>query len=79
MAITHPADLASNRDDYEIRKIGFDDLRISLRQGWEDFQAKRGDLIFIGLIYPVVVLFAILIASRGGLRPVQPCLGQRLL
>ena len=38
MAITHPADLASNRDDYEIRKIGFDDLRISLRQGWKIFR-----------------------------------------
>ena len=69
MAITHPADLASNRDDYEIRKIGFDDLRISLRQGWEDFQAKRGDLVFIGVIYPVVVLFAILIASRVSILP----------
>ena len=60
MAITHSADLVSGREDYEIRKIGFEDLRISLRQGWEDFQAKRGDLVFIGLIYPVVVLFSVL-------------------
>ncbi len=69
MAITHSADLVSGREDYEIRKIGFEDLRISLRQGWEDFQAKRGDLVFIGLIYPVVVLFAILIASRVSILP----------
>ncbi|AMK19293.1 MULTISPECIES: DUF2189 domain-containing protein [Sphingobium] len=69
MAIAHPADLVPGSGDYEIRKIGFDDLRISLRQGWEDFQAKRGDLVFIGFIYPLVVLFAILIASRVSILP----------
>ena len=69
MAITHPADLAPRRDDYEVREIGFEDLRIALRQGWDDFQAKRGDLVFIGFIYPLVVLFAILIASRVSILP----------
>ena len=69
MAITHPTDLASSRDDYEIRKVGLQDLRIALAQGWEDFQAKRGDLVFIGVIYPVVVLFAILMASQVSILP----------
>jgi len=69
MAITHPTDLASRREDYEIRKIGFDDLRVALRQGWEDFQDKRGDLVFIGVIYPLVVLFAIMVASRASILP----------
>ena len=69
MAVTHPGDMTSPRDEYEIRKIDMQDLRISLRQGWEDFQAKRGDLVFIGFIYPLVVLFAILIASRVSILP----------
>ena len=69
MAITHPVDVTSPRDEFEIRKIGLQDLRIALRQGWEDFQAKRGDLIFLGLIYPLVVLFAILAASQVSILP----------
>lgn len=69
MAIAHPADLTSSRDAYEIRSIGMHDLRIALAQGWDDFQAKRGDLVFIGLIYPVVVVFAILIASQVSILP----------
>jgi uncharacterized membrane protein len=71
MAIARPGDLASSREDYEIRRIGIDDLRIALRQGWEDFLAKRGDLLFIGFIYPVVIVFAILLASQ---MPVLPLL-----
>lgn len=69
VAIVHPGDMASPRDEFETRKIGMQDLRIALRQGWEDFQAKRGDLVFIGFIYPVVVLFAVLIASRVSILP----------
>ena len=59
MAIAHPGEKASSRDEYEIRRIGLPDLKIALQQGWDDFQAKRGDLIFIGFIYPAVVLMAI--------------------
>lgn len=69
MAIAHPAELASSRNDYEIRKIGLPDLKIALQQGWDDFQAKRGDLVFIGFIYPVVVLLAILMASQVSILP----------
>ncbi|WP_340268748.1 DUF2189 domain-containing protein [Sphingobium mellinum] len=80
MAIAHPVELASSRQDYEIRKIGLPDLKIALRQGWDDFQAKRGDLVFIGIIYPVVVLFAILTASQMSILPLLfPLLGGSLL
>jgi len=68
MAIARPGDLASSHE-YEIRRIGLQDLRIALAQGWDDFQAKRGDLVFIGFIYPVVVLLAILMASRVSILP----------
>ncbi|WP_150291549.1 DUF2189 domain-containing protein [Sphingobium estronivorans] len=69
MAIAHPSPVASARDDISIRTITFDDLRISLRQGWDDFLAKRGDLVFIGFVYPVIVLLAIMSASRMSIMP----------
>ena len=40
----------------KIRRIGMEDLRAALREGFEDFRAKRGDLVFVGLVYPVVGL-----------------------
>lgn len=69
MAIVHPVKTASVREDYEIRALDLNDLRIALKQGWEDFQAKRGDLVFVGLIYPIVVLLAILSVSRLSMLP----------
>jgi len=47
-----------------IRPIGNADLRAALKEGWEDFMARRGDLIFIGLIYPLVGLVTAA-AARG--------------
>jgi uncharacterized membrane protein len=40
----------------KIRRIGEADLNWALAEGWKDFQAKRGDLIVLALIYPVVGL-----------------------
>ena len=42
----------------EVRRIGPDDLRWALAEGWKDFLAKRGDLIFAGVLYPVICLVA---------------------
>ncbi|WNO52742.1 DUF2189 domain-containing protein [Stakelama saccharophila] len=47
-----------------IRRIGTDDLRASLRDGWADFRDKRGDIILLGLLYPLVGFLAVL-ASLG--------------
>lgn len=69
MAITHPSHVAPARDDISIRTIGFEDIRIALRQGWDDFLAKRGDLVFIGFVYPVIVLLAIMSASSMSIMP----------
>ncbi len=41
-----------------IRKIGTADLKASLSEGYADFMSKRGDLIFVGLIYPIVGMLA---------------------
>lgn len=47
-----------------IRRIGADDVRAALREGYADFRSKRGDLIFIGFIYPVVGL-VVAVAALG--------------
>jgi uncharacterized membrane protein len=48
MAAT-PADPAQT-----VRKIGTGDLNAALREGYRDFLDKRGDLIVVGLIYPII-------------------------
>lgn len=42
--------------EFAVRKIEIQDLHIALAQGWQDFRAKRGDLLFLGIIYPIVML-----------------------
>ena len=52
-----------------VRTIGDEDLRSSLRQGWEDFRDLRGDLVFAGLIYTVIGLAAVVMTTS---RPLMP-------
>src|SRR3954454_23287434 len=52
-----------------IRTISDDDLRSSLRQGWEDFRDLRGDLVFAGLIYTLIGLAAVVMTTS---RPLMP-------
>lgn len=68
MGITHPA-----REDtlshVPVRRIGFNDVRWALRQGWEDFLGLRGDLLFVGVLYPFVGFIAVLVALNQSLLP----------
>jgi uncharacterized membrane protein len=41
-----------------VRTLKASDLDLSLREGWKDFLSMRGDLIFVGLLYPLVGLVA---------------------
>jgi uncharacterized membrane protein len=50
-------------------KIGTDDLRASLKQGWDDFMAMRGDLIFLGLLYPLIGFAGAVFTLNGPLLP----------
>jgi uncharacterized membrane protein len=52
-----------------VRKIGTADLRFALREGWRDFTTMRGDLLFAGLIYPIVGLVAAAVSLGGALIP----------
>ncbi|MFA5962517.1 MAG: DUF2189 domain-containing protein [Sphingomonas sp.] len=53
----------------EVRRITADDLRWALAEGWKDFTAKRGDLIFAGLLYPVICFVAAIFTLNEPLLP----------
>lgn len=53
----------------EIRRIGTADLRWALAEGWKDFREKRGDLLFIGLLYPLICLVAVVVTFNDPLLP----------
>lgn len=48
-----------------VRSLKSDDLRWALDQGWDDFKAKRGDLILLPFIYPVVGALAAVFAFNS--------------
>ncbi|HVU31309.1 MAG TPA: DUF2189 domain-containing protein [Sphingomicrobium sp.] len=52
-----------------VRTISDEDLRSSLRQGWEDFMDLRGDLVFAGLIYTLIGLAAVVMTTSRPLIP----------
>ena len=53
----------------EIRRIDTGDLRWALREGWKDFLDKRGDLIVIGPLYPIICLVAAVVTFNDPLLP----------
>ena len=55
------------RTEIPVRRITDEDLKISLRQGLDDFLAMRGDLLFVGLLYPLLGILAALFTSGGAL------------
>jgi uncharacterized membrane protein len=67
MAVAHTASAASS--SLPVRRIADADLTASLREGWRDFMAMRGDLIFLGLLYPVIGLIAAAVSLGGSLIP----------
>ena len=52
-----------------VRTITNDDLRLSLRQGLEDFGAMRGDIFFAGAIYTLIGIAAVVMTTNAPLMP----------
>ncbi|HYZ48154.1 MAG TPA: DUF2189 domain-containing protein [Sphingomonas sp.] len=65
MAVAQPVVGQVASESFEVRRISSSDVRESLAQGWDDFLSKRGDLIFIGILYPLIGLFAAIVAMQG--------------
>ncbi|SEI72675.1 Uncharacterized membrane protein [Sphingomonas sp. OV641] len=63
---THTSDTAELPG---VRTIAPADLRRALRLGWEDFLAKRGDVLFVGVLYPLIGLFVAAVTLEGALLP----------
>jgi uncharacterized membrane protein len=71
---THNDMLRTPQDDVlpdarPVNHIDFSDLRWALERGVEDFRQLRGDLVFVGLIYPFVGLAAAMVALNQSLLP----------
>lgn len=52
-----------------VRRIDGKDLTWALVEGWHDFRSKRGDLIFAGLLYPLIGFAAAAVALDAKLLP----------
>jgi uncharacterized membrane protein len=64
--------IASNlahRVDIPVRTIHADDLNWALREGWNDFLDLRGDLLFVGLLYPLIGIAAAVMTTSAPLLP----------
>jgi uncharacterized membrane protein len=59
----------ANSRKIPVRKISNEDLRLSLRQGLDDFRDLRGDVIFAGLIYTFIGIAAVVMTTNGPLMP----------
>lgn len=61
--------VASPTRDVPVRTITAQDLTQSLRDGYSDFLEKRGDLVFVGLLYPLIGICAWVAATGGSILP----------
>ena len=62
--------LATAHQSYDIpqvRRIGLPDLQMALWQGWDDFLAIPTQLVFLGILYPIIGIVAARAAEGGGL------------
>jgi uncharacterized membrane protein len=59
----------SSKTPLKLRTIAVSDLHWALREGVRDFLALRGDILFAGVIYPVVALIAAAFALNRDLVP----------
>ena len=66
MSVTTPNDAyAPPATPPTVRALTGEDIAIALRQGWDDFNAKRGEILMLALIYPLVGLLACVAAFNG--------------
>jgi uncharacterized membrane protein len=61
--------MAAGHDEPVVRKIGLSDLRDALARGYADFMATPTQLIFLGIIYPLVGFVVARAAAGGDLLP----------
>lgn len=80
MATTQPIPIGAGTP-IAVRHIHMSDLRAALAEGWSDFENKRGDILVVGFIYPVIGLLVAALALNDQLVPLAfpLCAGLSLL
>lgn len=63
------AGISPPHSDPVINRIGSSDLNWALGKGWRDFMDRRGDVIFIGLLYPLIGLIVAAVTLNADLLP----------
>jgi uncharacterized membrane protein len=53
-----PATAAASTAEPAVQRIGLADVGDALRLGWQDFLAAPTQLVFLGILYPLIGLFA---------------------
>lgn len=66
--MANPSDIPADKAAL-VRRITTSDLSWALATGWQDFRDKRGDLMFIGLIYPFICVLAVVVTFNEPLLP----------
>lgn len=69
MTMSHSISTPGAAAPHRVRRISEADLSWALTEGWNDFKAKRGDILVLAVIYPLVGLMAILLVFNGALMP----------
>ena len=69
MITLNPAAGHDSADIANVRRISAGDLNWALAEGWRDFREKRGDILFVGVLYPVICLVAIVVTFNNPLMP----------
>jgi uncharacterized membrane protein len=69
MAVTRTFDAQPTAPEIPVRTVSTADLRAVLSEGYRDFLEKRGDLIVVGLIYPIIGFVAAAVSLGGQLIP----------
>ncbi len=70
MVAVHAAPAADSAAlEIPVRTLSSRDLNLSLREGWNDFLSMRGDLIFLGMLYPLVGIVAAWVTKGSNLLP----------
>jgi uncharacterized membrane protein len=54
---------------HRVRRVSLSDLNWALDEGWRDFRAKRGDILVIALLYPVLGFAAAAVTIDNRLLP----------
>lgn len=52
-----------------VRQINEADLKSALSEGWNDFRAKRGDILVLAFVYPLAGLIAAVVFMNDALLP----------